>query len=295
VVSAVALEAANNSLVCIGFMDGFSGLKKGAAKVVSLDEKTVSSLQQKAGSVLRASKEQLDTESDLQNTIRCLLYHRVRYLVVIGGFKTVRSTALLQKEIDDRELLISIVQVPKTIFQDLPMRCFGYSSARQAGASLVTKFHIDARTSQRWFILVCIGQTSGHLALGISKATSTTISLIPEHFADRKEPPSLAEVCDILEGSIVKRAVLSGKRYGVAIVSEGIINKMDPAVVKKLFGGTDDGHQQLGAAIAAELKQRFAKRNAKLDVVSRNIGYEFRSVEANAEDVSLTRDCTLNF
>lgn len=61
--------------------------------------------------------------------------------------------------------------MPKTIFNDLPLpdsaRTFGFSTAREVGIDLMHNLQMDARTMQRWYIGVVMGQQAGHLALGI--------------------------------------------------------------------------------------------------------------------------------
>ena len=78
-----------------------------------------------------------------------------------------------------------------------------------------------------------MGRHTGHLALGIGKASAATITLIPEEF--RKPTISLSEVCDVLEGAILKRGV-SGHPDGVAIIAEGIASKLNVNDLRDIAG-----------------------------------------------------------
>src|ERR671931_157549 len=82
-----------------------------------------------------------------------------------------------------------------------------------------------AATTERWFFATVMGRHAGHLALGIGGAAGATVTLIAEEF-----PPgqiSLDKLADVLEGAIIKRRT-HGREQGVAILSEGLAEKLDP-------------------------------------------------------------------
>ena len=101
-----------------------------------------------------------------------------------------------------------MAHVPKTIDNDLPLPgstpTFGFETARQLGVRLVRNLTEDARTTSRWYVIVSMGRAAGHLALGIGKAAAATLTIIPEEFRGRQV--TLDEVCDIILGSMIKRA-----------------------------------------------------------------------------------------
>ena len=70
-----------------------------------------------------------------------------------------------------------------------------------------------------------MGRKAGHLALGIGKAAGATLTIIPEEFPE--ERIRLHEVSRMLEAAILKRRVM-GSEHGVAIIAEGISEKLDP-------------------------------------------------------------------
>ena len=128
---------------------------------------------------------------------------------------------------------IRVCHVPKTIDNDLPLPgeipTFGFETARQLGSELVQNIMEDSRTTQRWYFVVVMGRTAGHLALGIGKATGATLTLVPEEFPG---PIRMATVCDILEGAILKRRALWNRPDGVAIIAEGLLEHMVPRPVR---------------------------------------------------------------
>ena len=57
-----------------------------------------------------------------------------------------------------------------------------YETARQHGFEIVHNLMEDSRTTHRWYFVVVMGRTAGHLALGVGKAAGATLSVIPEEF-----------------------------------------------------------------------------------------------------------------
>ena len=108
----------------------------------------------------------------------------IGYLATIGGDDTMFSASQVAKAAGGR---IRVCHVPKTIDNDLPLPgeipTFGFETARQIGSDLVKNLMEDSRTTGRWYFVVVMGRTAGHLALGIGKATGATLTLIPEEFS----------------------------------------------------------------------------------------------------------------
>jgi 6-phosphofructokinase len=46
---------------------------------------------------------------------------------------------------------------------------FGFETARQHGFEIVHSLMEDSRTTHRWYFVVVMGRTAGHLALGVAK------------------------------------------------------------------------------------------------------------------------------
>jgi 6-phosphofructokinase 1 len=54
---------------------------------------------------------------------------------------------------------------------------------------------------------------------------------VAEEFVSRYV--SFATICDIVEGAIIKRRAM-GRHFGVAVLAEGLIDKLDPAELSEL-------------------------------------------------------------
>src|SRR5207245_11109955 len=124
-----------------------------------------------------------------------------------------------------------VAHVPKTIDNDLPLPggapTFGFETARSVGVELVNNLMTDAITTQRWYLVVAMGRSAGHLALGIGKAAGATLTVIAEEFP-RGEPIRLSRLADVLETSMLKR-IAHGRPFGVAVLAEGIGLRLPPA------------------------------------------------------------------
>ena len=116
----------------------------------------------------------------------------------------------------------------KTIDNDLPlpagMPTFGFQTARHVGTALVSNLMTDAMTTKRWYFVVAMGRSAGHLALGIAKAAGTTVAVIGEEFPEGEVRLSTS---DILETTLLKR-IAHGRPFGVAIVAEGLSLRFSP-------------------------------------------------------------------
>ncbi|MFN7954039.1 MAG: diphosphate--fructose-6-phosphate 1-phosphotransferase [bacterium] len=297
VISAATIEARNRGLKVIGLMHGFEWLvKKDISHIRVLDINDVSRVHLRGGSILRTSRENPTTDpGKLKNVIDSLGQLGINYLVTIGGDDTAYSSQRIEAEAAGR---VKVVHVPKTIDNDLPLPgltpTFGFTTAVQVGVGIVATLMEDARTTARWYIVVAMGRKAGHLALGIGKAAGATVTLIGEDFRSGKIP--LREIGDILEGSILKRETM-GRPYGVAVVAEGLAERMDPAELEDLKDVERDEHGHirlaevdLGRLLQGELKRRLKARGLKRTIVSKDVGYELRCAAPVTYDLEYTRD-----
>jgi len=205
-ISAATIEAINSGLDVIGIYDGYQHLMRGRLDMVSpLAISDVSRIHFQGGSILRTSRANPTAKrEELECTVEALRGLGIADLVTIGGDDTAFAASEVAKA---SENTIRVAHIPKTIDNDLPligsMPTFGFETARHVGTQLVRNVIEDARTTSRWYFVVVMGRKAGHLALGIGKAAGVTLTIIPEEF--QQERISVNQVCDILEGAILKR------------------------------------------------------------------------------------------
>jgi 6-phosphofructokinase len=298
VISAITLEARTRARRVVGISDGFQWLMRGdTSHVKELEHDDVSRIHFHGGSILNTSRANpTKNAEDLKRVVESLDKLGIGYLATIGGDDTMFAASQVARQGGGR---IRVCHVPKTIDNDLPLPgeipTFGFETARQLGSELVQNLMEDSRTTGRWYFVVVMGRSAGHLALGIGKATGATLSLIPEEFPGAVK---ISTVCDILEGAVLKRKAMWGRSDGVAVIAEGLLEQISPEELSGIEGVriTHDtyGHLRLAEVDLAYIlktlvEHRFASRGLPVAVVHKNIGYELRSAPPIAFDCEYVR------
>ncbi len=296
-ISAATIEAINSGLNVIGVMGGFKSLFEGRKNnIIPLTIEDVSRIHTQGGSILGSSREYPDKVKErFKALMKTFKTFKVRYLITIGGDGTAFMARWIEKEAKGS---ISVVHVPKTIDNDLPlpggMPTFGYETARHYGVEIVKNLMEDAKTMGRWYFVTTMGRNVGHLALGIGKASGATITLIPEEFPEDKI--SIKKIADILEGSIIKRLSM-GRNHGVAVIAEGISDKLDfhelsryEHLEKDETGRVRLSQIQLGRIAKEFVRKSLKERDIEITIVDKNIGYELRAADPIPFDIEYTKN-----
>jgi 6-phosphofructokinase 1 len=309
VISAATIEAINRGKSVIGILDGFKWIAEGdKTQIRRLTIEETSRIHLTGGSIIGTSRESpLTSPERMKNTIRVLRELGVRYLITIGGDGTLYIASRIEEEAK-RE--IKVAHVPKTIDNDLPLPdyipTFGFETARHLGTITVQYLMEDARTTKRWYFVVTMGRKTGHLALGIGKASGATLTIIPEEFGKGigKGKIPLDKLIAILEGAIIKRLSM-GREDGVAILAEGLVERLDEGDLERLddldkdeYGRIRLSEVDLGKLLKNETRKRLLEKGIKTRIVDKSIGYELRSAPPIPFDAKYTRDlgyCAVKF
>ena len=297
VISAATIAAINEGKEVIGILEGFKWLSKAdKEKVMPLTIDDVTRIHSTGGSIIRTSRENPTKDPQkMKNVLTSLNDLGIKYLLTIGGDDTAYTASVVEKDAKGR---IAVAHVPKTIDNDLPlpggMPTFGFETARHLGVKLVQNLMEDAKTTGRWYFVIAMGRTAGHLALGMGKAAGATLTLIAEEFSDGKI--SLNHVCDILEAAIIKRLALN-KHHGVAVIAEGIAERLNPEELEILKDVERDEHGHIKIAeipleklLREKVKESLGKRNIKANIIGKSIGYELRAEPPIPFDAEYTRN-----
>jgi 6-phosphofructokinase 1 len=291
VIAAATTEARNHRLRVLGCYDGFRWLVRGDAHhIVELDTNVVSRIHFDGGSILRTSRaDPADVPGGAQRVAETLRGLGVDHLIAVGGHDTASAVASLARAAPG----LGIAHVPKTIDNDLPLPgdvvTIGYTTACNFGKEVVRNLAQDAETSERWFFVSVMGRHTGHLALGIG-AVAGTLTVIAEEFPEPRV--SLDRLADVLEGAIIKRRA-HGREHGVALLSEGLADKLDPAALGLVEGGPDGGSRAAESNLARVLRDRVIRslRARRQDpvIVAKDVGYELRCAPPGAHDIQYGR------
>ncbi|MET0621738.1 MAG: 6-phosphofructokinase [Pyrinomonadaceae bacterium] len=297
VISAVVIEAIKMGCTPVGFHDGFEWLaERYTDEQHEMTIEEVSRIHLDGGSVLGTSRTDItrDREST-DNAVAALRKLGIEALVTVGGDDLVRSSAAVERATGGD---IRVVQVPKSIDNDLSLpfsvATLGFETARHVGVQLVKRLMEDAKTTGRWYLGVTMGRPTGHLTLGIGKAASATCTIIPEEF--RSERVSLSDICDVVEGTIIKRRAM-GRPHGVVLLAEALVERFDPAEVAELQDVDRDVQNNirvteidLGRKVKSEVQARLERRGIKVTLVDKTIGYELRCAPPIPIDAEYARD-----
>lgn len=307
VISAATIEARNTGWDVVGIRDGFEHLIQGdaAGHAERLSIGDVSRIHVMGGSILytsRANPTVTDKGANppdwrLRNCLRTVGELGLDALVTIGGDDTVSGAAAIARA---SRGAVRIAHVPKTIDDDLPlpggMPTFGFETARHYGVQTVNNLMTDAMTSRRWFFVVAMGRTAGHLALGIGKAAGATLTIIGEEFPEGSDV-RLDHLADILEAAMFKRRA-AGRPFGVAILAEGLglrlpagdLARALPEAERDEYGNVRLADLHLHRLLTDIVTRRFADRGERVTIVAKNIGYELRCAPPIPFDIAYARD-----
>ncbi len=297
VIGAATIRAVVEGIEVIGVKDGFKWIMEGDishTKELTIDN--VSRIHFRGGSYIGISRSNPTKDKKLlENTVTSLLRLNVDKLITIGGDDTAFSALKVDEMAGDR---IKVVHVPKTIDNDLDLPhgipTFGFQTARHIGVEVVKNLMVDANTTSRWYFVVSMGRKAGHLALSIGKAAGATLTLIPEEFPGNVI--KLSHMVDVLVGAIIKR-LSYGKSDGVAILAEGLVERLDTSDLESLVDIERDAHDNIriaeinfGEILKYKVQEKLKEYGLKVTVVAKNIGYELRCADPIPFDMEYTRD-----
>ncbi|MCD6598809.1 MAG: ATP-dependent 6-phosphofructokinase [Bacteroidales bacterium] len=203
----------------IGSIQAYDGLLREPTEIVILDEKAVSGIHVRGGTIIGTTNkggpfawpiknndgswEYVDRSDEM---IRKLQYMGVDAVISIGGEGSLQiSERLFNKG-------LNIIGVPKTIDNDLSMTdfTFGYQTAVQIATESVDKLVTTAHSHNRILILEVMGRYAGWIALSAAIAGGAEVCLIPEI------PYDINKVVEKLETRFSR-----GRGFANIVISEG--------------------------------------------------------------------------
>ncbi len=297
VIRAATIKLRNHGADVLGIMDGFAHLMKSdISHVRELQTNDVSVIHFEGGSILRTSRANpTRKEADIEIVLDSLNRLGVTCLITIGGDDTCFTAHKVAQVAIGK---LRVIHVPKTIDNDINLphgiRTFGFASARHFGVSIIKNIMSDAKTTGRWYFVVAMGRKAGHLALGLGKSSGATLTVIPEECAERHL--DFQWLIDTLVGAIIKRKA-AGRDYGVAILAEGLAEKLTAEELEKMgqLEYDEHGHPRLseidfGKVVKNATRAELAALNIKTTIVDKDIGYELRCVEPTPFDIEYTKE-----
>ncbi len=275
----------------LGLHGGFQSLFMENPLMDDINFEQADKIHKQGGSAIQMSRYK---PKDEEFSTEFFTKHNIKLLVTIGGDDTASTANRIAKFLNDHNVNIQNIHVPKTIDNDLPLPegspTFGYHSAMQQGVKIAQTVYEDARTSGNWFIVAAMGREAGHLAFGIGAACHYPMIIIPEMF--NKTDLTIRKIIRLIISAILKRKIL-GITYGAVIISEGVFHFMSDAEIESTginFTYDEHGHPELGNVSKAHIFNILTQRELKrlgIKVKSRpvELGYELRCVPPVAFDL----------
>ncbi|GJM61049.1 6-phosphofructokinase [Persicobacter diffluens] len=296
VISSVAKVFLNNGYRVIGLHEGYKGLFSNETRIDEIDYNFADDIYTRGGSALQMSRFKPDL-----STLNVAFFreNNIKLLVTIGGDDTASTANRISKYLEEKNVKLQNIHVPKTIDNDLPLPegvpTFGYNSAKNEGVMIANTVLEDARTSQNWFILSAMGREAGHLTIGIGSACHYPMIIIPEMFNNAEV--TFENIIRLNISSIIKRKIL-GLKYGASIISEGVFHFMKEEEIRNSginFTFDAHGHPELHSISKSHVFASLVQKRVKelgLDNKMRpvELGFELRCTKPIGYDLTY---CTL--
>ncbi|MDO6460254.1 ATP-dependent 6-phosphofructokinase [Granulosicoccaceae sp. 1_MG-2023] len=265
-----------------GIRYGYSGLSEGAPEPITLTPDAVRGIRADGGTILGSARGTPPTSE----IVDYLQWHDIDMLFTIGGDGTMRGALKIWQEIRRRGLKKSVVGIPKTIDNDIPMvqRSFGFETAVAKAADAINCASTEARGVRNGIGLVkLMGRNAGFIAANACLASgNANFCLIPEvPFTLQSKGGFL----DLLEHR------LRGRGNAVIVLAEG--------AGQDFFAEADTGCDasgnkkpgDIGIYLRDAILAYFRERN--LNVVLKYIepSYLIRSTGPNASDQIFCDHC----
>lgn len=259
-----------------GIKHGYKGFVNNEGNdIIELTPKIVEDIHKTGGTFLGSSR----GPQDIKKIVDKLDELKINVLYTVGGDGTLKGAHEIYKEINKRNLKISVIGVPKTIDNDISYvdKTFGTETAFSKACESIDAAHVEAKGVYNGIGLVKVmGRESGFIAAYTTLATNdVNFTLIPE-------------VKFKLEGEngffehLKKRLIK--KNHAVILVAEG--------AGQDLFEGQDTGVDasgnkklvDIGIYLKDKIKEYFALNNIPADVKYIDPSYIIRSTPPTPND-----------
>ncbi len=277
VIRAIVMEAHHAYKVpgILGFRYGLEGfIPEYGHEVVELKPDMVADSHLFGGTLLGASRGPQSAEVIVDTLERM----NISALFVVGGDGTMLAASNISKEIQSRNLRISVIGIPKTIDNDIHFvpQSFGFETAVDKATEAIQSAHTEACCAHNGVgIVKLMGRESGFIAaLATLALKEVNFVLIPE------APFSLHGEGGFLPA--LKKRILE-RQHAVIVVAEGAGQHLLPkSAVTDASGNTILG--DIATYLKDEISSYLKKENIKAVLKLIDPSYMIRSVPANATD-----------
>lgn len=283
VIRALVLELVHHYGVndITGFRHGYAGLVPGRAPdPYRLTPEFVDTITDRGGTILGTSR----GPQDVPTMVDTLVHRGIDILFVIGGDGSMRGVHELAEEVELRGLEISIVGIPKTIDNDIPLigTSFGFQTAFARASEAIKQARVEAESTMGGVgIVKVMGRHAGFIAC---------YSALANHDADFVLIPEVRFDLDGPDGLLSRlRERVEDEGSAVIVLAEGAGQEY----LDEAKGADASGNKKL-SDFSRVLRDRvtadFAEHGQPLVIRYFDPGYQIRSGTADpADSVYCTR------
>jgi 6-phosphofructokinase 1 len=255
-----------------GFRYGYAGLAASLGiEPLLLTPEVVQDIHDDGGTVLGSSR----GPQDSGDMIERLQQMDVRILFAVGGDGTLRGASALAQELQNRDLPISVIGIPKTIDNDIHWieRSFGVATAVEEASRALEAAHAEARGAYNGIGLVkLMGRYSGFITAHATLANAdVNFCLVPE------APFSLEGFLAALEERLLTR------HHAVIALAEGAGQDLIQGEETKDASG-NIRLKDIGLFLKEAIGRHFDRKGLETTIKYIDPSYIIRSVPANAVD-----------
>jgi len=260
----------------IGIRNGYQGFVAAYGHdVVELTPDTVRDRVTDGGTMLGTSR----GPQDVEEIVDCLERLHVNILFVVGGDGSMRGAMKIADAIEERNLKLAVVGVPKTIDNDIPFidQSFGFQTAFAYASDAIRAASVEATSTANGIGLVkLMGRHSGFIACYAALARSGADAvLIPE-------VPFALDGDGGLLSYLLKRVEERGS--AVVVVAEGAGQDQLESTRGARDASGNARLQDIGPFLRRRIEDRFAQDGVETSIRYIDPSYAIRSVPANPYD-----------
>ncbi|CAH9145651.1 unnamed protein product [Cuscuta epithymum] len=264
----------------LGIELGFKGFY--SRNTVPLTPKVVNDIHKRGGTLLGTSRGGYVT-SKIVDSIQD---RGINQVYIIGGDGTQKGASVIFEEIKKRGLKVSVVGIPKTIDNDIPVidKSFGFDTAVEEAQRAIDAAHVEAESAENGIgVVKLMGRYSGFIAMYATLASrDVDCCLIPESPFHLEGPGGLYKYI---------KGTLRENGHMIIVIAEGAGQELlsDSLQENKTDQQQDPSGNKLlpdvGLWLSQKIKDHF-KKHGSLDITLKYIDptYMIRAIPSNASD-----------
>ncbi|KAE8682815.1 ATP-dependent 6-phosphofructokinase 3 [Hibiscus syriacus] len=258
----------------LGIDGGYRGFY--AKNTVHLDPKVVNDIHKRGGTILGTSRGGHDTAKIVDS----IQDRGINQVYIIGGDGTQRGASAIFEEVRRRGLKVSVVGIPKTIDNDVPVidKSFGFDTAVEEAQRAINAAHVEAESFENGIGLVkLMGRYSGFIAMYATLASrDVDCCLIPESPFYLEGPGGLFEYIESRLKENGHMVLVIAEGAGQELLAES--NTQKDASGNKLL-------QDVALWVSQRIKDHFSKeRKMTINLKYIDPTYMIRAIPSNASD-----------